>query len=285
MKFRDLKLTFSISDTDFTVLSICLEKLIQPIPKHSHSKNSYELHYIPYGYGTLIVNKENYDILPGTLFMTGPEIEHEQISTPENPMSEYSIYFKVKSKSKQKTNDNNLIQYFLERSFWIGTGGHYYNELMKQILLELETKRIGYELVLQALLQQVILQMIRNYRESDGNEVKPASDTQNANDLTYLIIEEAFLYDYKDITLEDLARKVGLGKRQAQRLLQLHYNKTFLQKRTEARMFAACTLLRETKQSISSIAYSLGYSSVEHFSNAFKKYFHKTASAFRKELP
>lgn len=284
MKFRDLKLTFSIGDTDFTVLSICLEKLIQPIPKHSHSKNSYELHYVPYGYGTLILNNQNYDITPGSLFMTGPEIEHEQISLPDNPMTEYCIYLKVNLNSKPNPSTHTLVQFFLERSFWIGTGGQYYNELMKQILLELEAKDIGYELVLQSLLQQVIVQMMRSYRENDGGDVKPASSSQNDNDLTYLIIEEAFLYDYKDITLESLARKVGLGKRQTQRLLQLQYNKTFLQKRTEARMFAACTQLRETKQNISSIAYHLGYSSVEHFSNAFQNYFHKTPSAFRKEL-
>ena len=90
------------------------------------------------------------------------------------------------------------------------------------------------------------------------------------------------LCDYKNITLEKLADQVSLGKRQTERLLQMHYRKTFLQKKTEARMSAACSLLRDTKQSISDIADKLGYSSVEHFSNAFKRYYKQTPSDYRR---
>ena len=81
---------------------------------------------------------------------------------------------------------------------------------------------------------------------------------------------------------EALAAQIGLGRRQTERLLQMHYHKTFLQKKTAARMSAACSLLRDTSLSISSIAENLGYSSVEHFSTAFKKCYHMTPSAFRK---
>ncbi len=282
MLYRDLELTFSMGDFMFTVLSITQGKFYNSIPKHSHSKNSYELHYISYGYGTLIANNSEYDIVPGTIFMTGPGIEHEQISSIENPMTEYCIYLKVHSHKKRKSNANSLVQFFLDHSFWIDLDRNSCYELMKHILRELETQSIGYELVLQALLQQVIVQMIRNYKENNNTETKTISSSQNVNDLTYLMIEEAFLYHYKDITLGSLSKQIGLSKRQTERLLQMHYNKTFLQKKSEARMYAACTLLRDTDRSISSIAYDLGYTSVEHFSNAFKRYFHKTASEYRK---
>ena len=86
MKYRDLNLQFSINCINFTILSICLEKLTRPIPKHSHSKSSYELHYISYGYGTLIADGTEYHITPGTLFMTGPGIAHEQVSLASDPM-------------------------------------------------------------------------------------------------------------------------------------------------------------------------------------------------------
>lgn len=285
MKYRDLKIKFSMEDIDFTVLSICLEKLIKPIPMHTHSKNSYELHYISYGYGTLITGDTQYKIAPGTLFMTGPEIEHEQISAPDNPMTEYCIYFKINGIDKKKYNPSqNLIHYFLSHTFWIGVDSNNIHEIMKNIIRELENKYIGYEFVIQSLLQQAILQMIRYYKANDTTKADSMLPTQNVNDLTYLIIEEAFLYDYNNITLDSLALQVGLGKRQTERLLQMHYNKTFLQKKTEARMSAASTLLRDKERTISSIAYDLGYSSVEHFSNAFKRYFHKTPTVYRKEI-
>lgn len=286
MKYRDLELSFSIEDVQFNTLSICLEKLNKPMPMHSHSKNSYEIHYVSYGCGRLISGGRTYEITPGTLFVTGPEVEHEQISLPDNPMTEYCIYVKVNTSGRPSQNKGSLVNTFLKQPFWFGMGDNSYHELMKQIFAELETRNSGYELVLQALLQQVILHLIRKYKADTDLITRrgTSAPTANFNDLTYLIIEEAFLYDYRDITLDELAKRVGLGKRQTERLLQLHYNKTFLQKKTEARMSAASSLLRDTDQSISSIALSLGYSSVEHFSNAFKRYSGHTASEFRKML-
>ena len=113
-----------------------------------------------------------------------------------------------------------------------------------------------------------------------GEQHSPAASSPN--DLAYLIIEEAFLYHYRDITLESLAAQLGLGIRQTERLLQIHYHKTFQAKKKEARMSAACSLLRGTDASVSSIAEELGYSSVEHFSNAFRRFHSMTPSQFRR---
>ena len=88
MKYRNLDLSFSIEDIEFTILSICLEQLVKPIPMHSHGKDSYEIHYVSYGYGTLHLSETSYEIVPGTLFITGPQVEHEQISNPAIPMTE-----------------------------------------------------------------------------------------------------------------------------------------------------------------------------------------------------
>lgn len=293
MKYRDLEITFQLEDIPFNTISIALEKLDKPMPMHSHSKNSFEIHYVSFGFGKLISYGKTYEITPGTLFVTGPEIEHEQISVPDNPMTEYCIYVKVapsknisstKRGSKKKAGENapqSLVNTFLDHPFWFGTADNTYHELMKQIIAELDEKPSGYELMLKSLLPQVILYLIRKYQESEASVSPKSEKKESINDLTYLIIEEAFLYDYRDVTLEDLASRVNLGVRQTERLLKLHYNKTFQQKKTEARMSAACSLLRDSNHSISSIALSLGYSSVEHFSNAFKKHFGTTPSIYR----
>lgn len=279
MKYRDLKITFSIENIDFTILSICLEKLVRPIPKHSHSRSSYELHYISYGYGTLIAQGQKYTITPGSLFMTGPGVAHEQISTPQDPMTEYCVYFQIEKDIESTTG---IMNTFLEHDFWIGMAESSIHELMKQIFLELESQPAGYELMLPSLLQQLILLLTRHYKQGDTLPVSDTPKSTNVNDLTYLIIEEAFLYDYRDLTLDTLARQVKLGKRQTERLLKKHYNKTFLQKRTEARMSAACILLQDSKKGIAAIAEELGYSSAEHFTNAFKTIYNMTPSAFRR---
>lgn len=281
IKYRDLNIHFLIENIDFQILNISLEKQDQPIPMHSHSKNSYEIHYISFGNGTLRCDNGTFDIVPGALYVTGPGVKHEQTSLKNDPMTEYCIYLKVQTETKPKK--GTVVEAFLNNVFWLGTGDTIYHELMKQIIAELEHRPLGYELVLKSLLQQVIIYLARKYQNSDEPmSLNTASiKAPNTADMTYLIIEEAFLYDYKDITLNSLSAQLGLGIRQTERLLKLHYNKTFQQKKTEARMFAASSLLRDTNDSISDIALSLGYSSVEHFSNAFKKNYGCTPSVYR----
>ena len=285
MKYRNLKLSFTIEDTKFTVLSISLEKMVTPIPRHSHSKNSYELHYVSFGHGRLIADEQSYEVVPGTFFVTGPGIFHEQISDIDDPMTEYGAYLQVSFEGTATTKKERLLQEFLERKFWFGEAAPGMHELMKQIHTELEQRSIGYDLVLSALLQQLILLIARQYHRSDlvQGDGTSAPSFEMPADQTYLTIEEAFLYNYKDLTLPKLASMVNLGIRQTERLLLKHYNKTFAQKKTEARMSAACLLLQDTSNSIASVATALGYSSPEHFTNAFQKFYHITPTAYRRE--
>ena len=324
MKYRNLKLSFTIDNMEFTVLSIGLEKMVTPIPRHVHSANSYELHYISYGYGTLIANDKEYAITPGTFYVTGPGVFHEQVSKPDDPMTEYGVYLQIvpisvktacvkatdtskadhraaaqalkassitattSSKSAFDETDvvsksNGLLQKFLTHAFWFGEADGALHDIMKRILSELELRPLGYENMLPALLQELILTIIRLYQNKELAEAPDGSEEQKItpNDMTYLMIEEAFLYNYRDLTLPKLASQVNLSVRQTQRLLQKHYNKNFAQKKTEARMSAACILLQDASKSIASISYELGYSSSEHFTSAFKQFYRVTPSVYR----
>ena len=288
MKYRDLKLSFDISNITFDVLSLSHEQIIKPYPRHAHSKNSYELHFVPQGSGTLVIDTQKYDITPGTLFMTGPEVPHEQISTRENPMTEYSIYMQVRQPLPKEIPP--LLKTFLECNFWFGKAEQSIYTQTSQLFEELSSHTPGYELMLQSILSQLILNVARHYPGQQKslpvvqNQPFQNQSLPTISEKAYLIIEEAFLYDYKTITLKELANRVSLGERQTERLLQKHYGQSFIQKKTEARMSAASQLLRETNASISDIAEDLGYSSPEHFSNAFRKYYKESPKAFRKTL-
>ena len=285
MKYRDLKISFSIGDVSFNVISLSHEKIIKPYPRHAHSKNSYELHFVPQGNGTLVIENKKYDITPGTLFMTGPEIPHEQISARENPMTEFSIYLQVQQSMTKKMPP--LVKTFLECSFWFGQAEQNIYSLTEKLFEELKTKPAGYELMVQTILPQLLLNVARQYLGAQKNRhtaqaSAPEQNQQTVSEKAYLIIEEAFLYDYKTITLAELARRVSLSERQTERLLLKHYGQSFIQKKTDARMSAASQLLCETNTSIADIAEDLGYSSAEHFSNAFRKYYKTSPKAFRK---
>ena len=121
---------------------------------------------------------------------------------------------------------------------------------------------------------------MRNYEQEKKPEYRFA-DTNLYNSKS-MIIEEYFLYEYRTLSLDILADRLKLSTRQTQRLLQEYYGKTFQQKKAEARMSAASILLGEKNRSIASIAEELGYSSAEHFSSAFKKYYQVSPGSYRR---
>jgi AraC family transcriptional regulator, 4-hydroxyphenylacetate 3-monooxygenase operon regulatory protein len=280
--YNNLNLKFSMDYINFYTLQIAYERFLRSIPSHSHSDNSYEIHYIPYGQGKVKINQVIYQVSPNTLFVTGPNIEHEQIPDKDDPMTEYCIYLKLEKKNQDKRTEkqNSYLQIFENTKSWFGQDNQNIHPLMQQIFLELEHKYTGYMKQVETLLEQLVIQLIRNYEnnQQSQSQIKFFDLAYNK----YFIIEEYFLYEYKNLSLNALAARLGLSPRQTERLLNQHYGKTFLRKKTEAKMSAASILLMDSKKRITDIAQDLGYSSVEHFSNAFKRYYHKSAREYRK---
>ena len=277
-------LHFSLGGFDFHISNIVLERFERSIPKHSHSKNSYEIHYIPFGYGKAVIGGQSYEIIPNTLFVTGPFVEHSQIPERKDPMWEYCIYLKVGrcSASSSSLEEKNLAGQFRKTGFWFGQDSPAIHTLMKQLFSELEHRYTGYSIHAEILLKQLIIKLVRNY---EGKvETNSYTGAPNLIDNKYLIIEECFLYEYRTLSLDMLSARLGLGIRQTERLLKDHYGKTFLQKKTEARMSAASILLQNPDLSITKIAEDTGYSCVEHFSASFKRYYGQSATSYRKQF-
>jgi AraC-like DNA-binding protein len=277
-------LHFILGECDFHVSNIVLECFERSIPLHSHSKNSYEIHYIPSGHGTASINGNSYPIVPNTLFVTGPFIEHAQVPDRKDPMCEYCIYLKIGRSTSPSASlaEKALVNRFRQIDFWFGQDSQDIHPLMIQLFTELEHRYTGYSIQAEILLKQLIIKLVRNY---EGNiEGTPHTDTPNLVDNKYLIIEECFLYEYRTLSLDILASRLGLGIRQTERLLKEHYGKTFLQKKTEARMSAASILLQNPELSITQIAEETGYSCIEHFSASFKRYYGCSATSYRKHF-
>lgn len=267
MKGSDI--SFDIDGATFVVTNNSNQIITTAYPKHCHDKNSYEIHYIPVGYGTVIIDEVSYDVSPNTLYITGPNVMHEQTPHPHEPMIEYGMNIDVLSK-KSSSQDAHILNTFLSTVFWFGQDKQNVSLVFKQIFEELAHRLTGYSAQLEALCKMLVILLIRNYDTSTYhiNNLPKLSLTAAKN----LTVEEAFLYEYKTITIDTLSAKIGLSNRQTERLLKEQYGKTFLQKRTEARMSAALILL-ESKRIVSQVAEIVGHSSCEHFTNAFKQFY------------
>jgi AraC-like DNA-binding protein/mannose-6-phosphate isomerase-like protein (cupin superfamily) len=267
-----------IEQVELYVLNIVFERFSQRIPRHSHGNSSYEIHYIPYGRGTVIVDGNSFHITPGTLYVTGPHVEHEQIPEVENPMAEYCLYVKIMDEVCADKSDT--IKLFRATTFWFGQDSQDIHACILLIFQELEKEQTGYMTQVESLLQQCIIKLVRNYESNKTSKSHFAPF--NIADRKYIITEEYFLYDYQTLSLETLARKLGLSVRQTNRFLIKCYGKNFSQKKAEAKMSVAAVLLNDNSYKITDIALKLGYSSQEHFAAAFKRYYGMSAREYKK---
>jgi len=278
--YTDMNIRFSIEQAELLVLNIAFEHFSKHMPRHSHGENSYEIHYIPSGYGTVIINGAAHNITPNTLYVTGPHVEHEQIPASINPMAEYCLYFKVPG--DEKYGPGSLIHSLRSTPFWFGQDSQDIHSSMRMIFSELTSQYSGYMTQIVSLLQQCVVKLVRNYERIKKSEAH--FGPSNLADRKYIITEEYFLYEYQTLSLTTLSSKLGLGVRQTNRFLKDCYGKNFQQKKIEAKMSVASGLLANGELSATEIAFELGYSSLEHFLTAFKRYYGVSTREFRRRL-
>jgi transcriptional regulator GlxA family with amidase domain len=85
------------------------------------------------------------------------------------------------------------------------------------------------------------------------------------------------------LSTEDIARLVGVSRRQLERLFRQHLDALPARWYLELRLERARRLLRESAQSILQIGLSCGFASAPHFSNAYRSHFGRTPRDERRE--
>lgn len=89
---------------------------------------------------------------------------------------------------------------------------------------------------------------------------------------------------YDNLNMKLLSRETGFSERTLSRLFQTTMNISFLQYFNLLKMIKAIELMIESDQSLSEIAYTLGYNSVSAFSNTFFQIIKIRPSDFVKQL-
>ncbi len=208
----------------FSVAEIGGGVLHGEIASHAHSKNSYELHYITAGCGTLETDTAVYNLKAGDFFVTGPQLLHAQRSDPHTPMEDVFIYLQKEAVLKREA----IGDTFCETSFWFCRD--FAPEIPCMILAEYRGKALDYETAVSGLLSKLLTDIVRQYVPKSYTYTDTPSE--NLNDRRFWLIENAFL-DEKYLTLRALSEKIGLCERQTERLLQKYYGKTFREMKRE----------------------------------------------------
>lgn len=280
METYEFSHAFTLGSLVISPVHVRIEELRPVIAAHTHSNTSYEIHYTRRGEGVVTVDGKNYDVAPDTLYITGPRVVHAQITRSAQPLQEYCLYLDCQ---RTGTDPGDPFAPFAETTFWMGRDEGRIYPLMERLVEENRHPQPDTREMSETLLAQIIIHLTRIYRQKGHPEAAASPAPQLTRAGLMPIIEDAFFYRFKTLTLDELSALLNLSVRQTQRLLNQNFGKTFSQKLTEARMAAAVQYLRNTDLSITEISELIGFSSIEHFSSAFKRFTGLSPRQYRRE--
>lgn len=253
LNIAEANIKFQLDNLKIKVIHINYGVFYEPFPKHKHGNRFYEAHLVTGGSGTLIADGERYPLTGGMLYMTGPLVEHEQITNTEDPMDEYCIQFEITE--TKGTKQGKTAKALKDTVFWIGEDTQNIKRLFEMLKEESENKKIGYIQSVINLSFQILVCIARNYV---GSEQVGDYSAITPDDKRMVIADESFLYGYKTITLAELSRRLNLSERQTQRFLKKTYGKSFVQMRKEVRQSKAEELIKQGVNVLEA-AHSVGY--------------------------
>ncbi len=159
--------------------------------------------------------------------------------------------------------------YEIDRQRLSCASGHASQDLMLAWL----GRQHGPQLV-QTLLVQCGLERLRAMDERQRAPVAARIGASNAKLAEAVALMEANLGE--PLPTDDIARLVGVSRRQLERLFKQHLDELPSRYYAELRLSRAQRLLQQTSQSILQVALACGFTSGSHFSNAYRARFGRT---------
>ncbi|MDF2648783.1 MAG: AraC family transcriptional regulator [Paenibacillus sp.] len=250
------------------------------------SHNGIEMYYIEAGFGNYLVGDQVYPLKPGTLMIIRPYTLHKVLQTDVDPIICRNVLMWKEAFIKDSWNEplpyplDDLPGDSCRVQFPPELQGRITN-LYSSIHHELTRRNRGYEAVVHCLIKELLLLTYRQFHEEDKE-----NRLQSHNDLPE---EISFLVQYigsnfhHDISLKELGRLVHLNPSYLSSAFHKYAGLTIMKFIAVKRLHHAKKLLRETKLSVTEIAYLSGFNSHSYFISMFKKTENQTPASYRRQ--
>ncbi|CAM1345004.1 AraC family transcriptional regulator [Tenacibaculum amylolyticum] len=247
------------------------------VPAHRH--DFYHIMFIKQGTGTNIIDFKTYNVQPNTLFFISPGQVHsiELSANVKGYVISFNSEFYLLNDTIQKLLDfpffhsfsNAPVAYLNESNIKIQA---VFDELYE------EYKTNSDKNMLRALLELLLLRAARLYTKTPTKET-PAYLTYQIRKLEALI--DTHFKQYR--VLNDYAELMHISPKHLNSLVKKGLNKTVKNLIHERLLIEAKRLLLFTNNSISEIAYELGFTDKSYFMRFFKKQTSITAETYRNQ--
>ncbi len=254
---------------------------LEEIKVDAHRHDYYHIMLVESGHGENIIDFKTYDVKPNALFFISPGQVHS-IAIDQNAKG-YVLSF---NSNFFLLNDN--IQKLLDFPFFhsISNSPAIYlpkeNQKIKHICddiyTEFNSNEKGNVKMIRALLEILLIQSSRFHTHSTQSDI-PVYSTHQLRTLEALI--DKHFKEYKH--LNDYADLMHISSKHLNSLCKKGINKTVTNLIHERTMLESKRLLLFTNNTISEIAFELGFSDKSYFMRFFKKHTNSTADTYRNQ--
>ncbi len=252
------------SNQEFSIINVGYDdfSVVKPITEF-RTQNFYTWHFVLSGSGTLEIYGNKYNINSGEMFFIPPDTPMRYYPQKSNPWK--YVWFSFKG---------DLIEHYSEL-----VGFSFQNPICKSRNFE----------IIKSSLEKLLDLLIDNeggYFSAISTFYKIMDISTTFSELTEMQQVKRLLdenYATPNFRVEQVCRDVGISHAHLLRLFKDAYGVTLSKYITNKRIERACELLRTTNLSVSSVAYSCGFSDDIHFMKTFKKAVGSSALQYRRK--
>lgn len=272
------------SDLNPTILYVSKLKMEFEDKYHAH-KDFTELTIILSGNGRYIVEGNTYDVEAGDILICSPGVHHQnQIVNPDEPTVEFFTGF---IGYQFRNMPPNCIE-LKDGGYLLRLSTDAKMEVMKkcyEMLAENDACQVGKYFMLKARLIEILMLMMREIVEEPENRQKGYNfESYNRSYVVKQIVTYLNEHYSQKISLDQIAHNMYLSPVYISKIFKEETGESPINYLIKIRLKKAKDTLENSRNgSIKSIANSVGYDDVYHFSKLFKKYYGMSPQNYRKQ--
>ena len=258
-----------------------------------HSHEDYQLMYLEEGEAEITISDVSHIYSPGNILLLGPNLPHKIEAHEGMPCKGILIQFKYSLFLQEMENiaDYHFISSLLQKSL----GGLLFlsdegkepadHSMQSDSRLSSEFVSIHQAEGIQRLCLLLSLLDCLGRKLQTGTTISHLSEVPEKESLG-VIVEKCKRYikiHYQsDISLPTLSANLGVNATALCRKFKEETGETIFQYLIRLRLEAACRMLRNSRHSVSEIAYRCGFNTLPHFNRKFKELMGVSPKDFRK---
>lgn len=249
-----------------------------------HVHSFFEICYAFSGRGEFKIRGENHEVKAGDVFVAKPDEPHEIIADKKDPLGIYFWSYTLVPPAKRQAGSSDidtLLRAFLTTSRRLNHDMTQMEGTLELLVDEVVKREAGYSQVIHGLVTKLLLDTAR----AVTNVHVPSAQVLRSPGDAAVDLMMRYLHDNYDrtIAVQDVAAQVHLSERHARRLFLESTEKTMKQYLTLLRLDVAKQRLLSEEETVSEIAYAVGFNDVRHFSTTFRAVVGITPSEFREK--